>query len=157
INVLNAGALDVPLHQNPISEFTGSPTLGLDVQTKGINAVLIATVVVFLVTARYYLVAGAVAGGCLALSMILLMGSMALIDATFTLPGLAGVALAIGMAVDANVLIFERMREEQLKGSSLRMSIHNGFSKALSAIIDSNVTTMITAVVLYILGSEQVK
>lgn len=157
INVLNAGALDVPLIENPISEFTVSPLLGLDVQTRGINAILWATLAVFVVTAGYYLIAGAVADVCLALNIILLMGSMALIDATFTLPGLAGVALAIGMAVDANVLIFERMREEQQKGSSLRMSIHNGFSKALSAIIDSNVTTMITAVVLYIFGSEQVK
>ena len=157
INVLNAGALDVPLHQDPIHEFTVSPLLGLDVQTKGINAILWAAVTVFVVTAGYYLLAGAVADVCLALNITLLMGSMALIDATFTLPGLAGVALAIGMAVDANVLIFERMREEQLKGSSLRMSIQNGFGKALSAIVDSNVTTMITAVVLYILGSEQVK
>jgi len=157
INVLNAGALDVPLYENPISEFTVSPLLGLDVQTRGINAILWATLAVFIVTAGYYLIAGLVADICLALNIILLMGSMALIDATFTLPGLAGVALAIGMAVDANVLIFERMREEQQKGSSLRMSIHNGFSKALSAIVDSNVTTMITAVVLYVLGSEQVK
>ncbi|MBL8848902.1 MAG: protein translocase subunit SecD [Planctomycetaceae bacterium] len=157
INVLNAGALDVPLFPEPVSEFTVSPLLGIDVQTRGIRAILIATVAVFVVTAGYYLIAGAVADVCLALNIILLMGSMALIDATFTLPGLAGVALAIGMAVDANVLIFERMREEQQKGSSLRMSIHNGFSKALSAIIDSNVTTMITAIVLYIFGSEQVK
>ncbi|MFO1094260.1 MAG: protein translocase subunit SecD [Planctomycetaceae bacterium] len=157
INVLNAGALDVPLIEKPISEFTVSPTLGLDVQSRGINAILWATLAVFLVTGGYYLVAGAVADVCLALNIILLMGSMALIDATFTLPGLAGVALAIGMAVDANVLIFERMREEQQKGSSLRMSIHNGFSKALSAIVDSNVTTMITAIVMYIFGSEQVK
>lgn len=157
INVLNAGALDVPLQHDPISEFTVSPLLGLDVQTKGLHAIMWATIAVFAVTLGYYLVAGFVADVCLALNIILLMGSMALIDATFTLPGLAGVALAIGMAVDANVLIFERMREEQLKGSSLRMSIHNGFSKALSAIVDSNVTTLITAVVLYILGTEQVK
>ncbi len=157
IDVLNAGALDVPLHRNPISEFTVSPLLGLDVQTKGLNAIMWATIAVFVVTLSYYLVAGAVADVCLALNILLLMGSMALIDATFTLPGLAGVALAIGMAVDANVLIFERIREEQEKGSSLRMSIHNGFGKALSAIVDSNVTTLITAVVLYILGTEQVK
>ena len=157
IDVLNAGALDVPLHRNPISEFTVSPLLGLDVQTKGLRAILWATVTVFVVTLAYYLIAGAVADVCLALNITLLMGSMALIDATFTLPGLAGLALAIGMAVDANVLIFERIREEQERGSSLRMSIHNGFAKALSAIVDSNVTTLITAVVLYILGTEQVK
>ena len=157
INVLNAGALEVPLVEQPISEFTVSALLGVDVQERGFNAILWATVAVFVVTISYYLFAGAVADLCLALNIILLLGSMSLINATFTLPGLAGVALAIGMAVDANVLIFERMREEQAKGSSLRMSIHNGFAKALSAIIDSNVTTLITAVVLYVLGTEQVK
>jgi SecD/SecF fusion protein len=157
INVLNAGALEVPLVEKPISEYTVSPLLGIDVQERGFSAIILATITVFVVTVGYYLLAGAVADLCLAINIILLMGSMSLINATFTLPGLAGVALAIGMAVDANVLIFERMREEQEKGSSLRMSIHNGFAKALSAIIDSNVTTLISAIVLYVLGTEQVK
>jgi SecD/SecF fusion protein len=157
INVLNAGALEVPLIQQPISEFTISPLLGIDVQERGLSAIKWATIAVFVVTLAYYLFPGFVACLCLALNMILLMGTMSLIDATFTLPGLAGIALTIGMAVDANVLIFERMREEINKGSSVRMAIHNGFSKALSAIVDSNVTTLITAVVLYVIGSDQVK
>mgnify|MGYP002623269737 FL=1 len=156
-NVLNAGALEIPLEEDPINEFTISPTLGIEVQQHGLNAIMWALGAVVVVTLGYYLVAGFVADVCLAVNMLLLMGSMALIDGTFTLPGLAGVALAVGMAVDANVLIFERIREEQEKGSSLRMSIQNGFGKALSAIVDSNVTTLITAVVLYVLGSEQVK
>ena len=156
-NVLNAGALEIPLKRDPINEFTISPLLGIEVQQHGLNAIIAALGAVVLVTLIYYLAAGFVADVCLAINMLLLMGSMALIDGTFTLPGLAGVALAVGMAVDANVLIFERIREEQEKGSSLRMSIQNGFGKALSAIVDSNVTTLITAVVLYVLGSEQVK
>ena len=156
-NVLNAGALEIPLQTEPINEFTISPLLGIEVQQHGLTAIVVALGAVVLVTLVYYLAAGFVADVCLAINMLLLMGSMSLIDGTFTLPGLAGVALAVGMAVDANVLIFERIREEQDKGSSLRMSIQNGFGKALSAIVDSNVTTLITAVVLYVLGSEQVK
>ncbi len=93
----------------------------------------------------------------MAANIVLLLGIMSLINATFTLPGLAGVVLTIGMSVDANVLIYERFREERAKGSSLRMTIHNGFHKALATIVDSNLTTLITAVVLYVVGTEQVR
>lgn len=157
INVLNAGALEVPLVKEPINEFTISPLLGIDVQRKGFTAIGIAAVAVFLVTLGYYLKSGFVADVCLALNILLVLGAMSLIDATFTLPGLAGLVLTIGMAVDANVLIFERMREERDRGSSLRMSIKNGFEKAFSTIFDANVTTLITAVVLYYIGTDQVK
>lgn len=157
ISVLNAGALEVPLLKEPVSEFTVSPLLGVDVQTKGITAIIVGTIAVFAVTLGYYLVSGFVADVCLAINIILTLGAMSLIDATFTLPGLAGLVLTIGMAVDANVLIFERMREEREKGSSLRMAIKNGFEKAFSTIFDSNVTTLITAVVLYYIGTDQVK
>ncbi|WP_437225648.1 protein translocase subunit SecD [Planctomicrobium sp. SH661] len=157
ISVLNAGALQVPLYPTPVSEFTVSPTLGTDVQRKGIFALAIATVAVFVVTLGYYLALGFVADICLALNVILVLGAMALIDATFTLPGLAGLVLSIGMAVDSNVLIFERMREERQRGSSVRLAIKNGFEKAFSTIFDSNVTTLITAVVLYYIGTDQVK
>ena len=157
IGVLNAGALEVPLIKTPVSEFTVSPLLGADVQRKGFTAIGVALVAVLLVTLCYYLQAGFVADVCLLINLILVMGVMALIDATFTLPGLAGLVLTIGMAVDANVLIFERMREEKNKGSSLRMSIKNGFEKAFSTIVDANVTTLITAVVLYYIGTDQVK
>ncbi len=157
VNVLNAGALDVPLHREPVTEFTVSPLLGIDVQEKGIWAIVVAAVAVLVFMLAYYWKAGLVADICLLINVILVLGTMALIDATFTLPGLAGLVLTIGMAVDANVLIFERMREEQAKGSSLRMSIQNGFSRALSTIVDANVTTLITAVVLYMIGTDQVR
>jgi SecD/SecF fusion protein len=157
VSVLKAGALEVPLQPQPITELTVSPTMGQDVQTKGINAILIASVVVLAFMIVYYLFAGMVADLCLALNLILVMGSMALINATFTLPGLAGLVLTIGMAVDANVLIFERIREESHRGSSLRMAIQNGFGKAFTTIVDANVTTLITAVVLFIIGTDQVK
>ncbi|MEZ6065522.1 MAG: protein translocase subunit SecD [Planctomycetaceae bacterium] len=156
-SVLNSGALDVPLTSKPVSEFTVSPLLGLDVREKGTTSSFIAGAAVFLFMLLYYWKAGVVADICLVLNIILVLGIMSLIDATFTLPGLAGLVLTIGMAVDANVLIFERIREEQNKGASLRMAINNGFSKALSTIVDSNLTTLITAVVLYVIGTDQVK
>jgi SecD/SecF fusion protein len=157
VNVLNAGALEVPLREQPVSEFTVSPLLGIDVQEKGKTAIIVAAVTVFVFMLAYYWWAGAVADICLIVNLILVMGTMAFIEATFTLPGLAGLVLTIGMAVDANVLIFERIREEQNKGSSLRMAIQNGFSRALTTIVDANVTTLITAVVLYMIGTDQVK
>jgi SecD/SecF fusion protein len=156
VNVLNAGALEVPLRKDPISEFSISPTLGVDVQQKGITSLIFAVLAVFAFMA-YYRYLGLVADLCLVLNLILLVGCMAMIDATFTLPGLAGVVLTMGMAVDANVLIYERMREELERGSSQRMAIHNGFSKAFSSIFDSNITTLLTAVILYMIGSDQVK
>ncbi len=157
ISVLNAGALEVPLIEDPISEFTISPLLGVDVQTKGIRAIVISAIVVLGFMAVYYLLAGAVANMCLILNLITVIGAMALIEATFTLPGLAGLVLTIGMAVDSNVLIHERMREELARGASLRMAIENGFDKALSAIVDGNVTSLITAVILYMIGSDQIR
>lgn len=157
ISVLNAGALQVPLYPTPVSEFTVSPTLGTDVQRKGISALAISMASVFVITAGYYLWPGVIADVCLALNLLLVLGAMALIDATFTLPGLAGLVLSIGMAVDSNVLIFERMREERERGSSIRMAIKNGFEKAYTTIFDSNVTTLITAVILYYIGTDQVK
>lgn len=157
ISVLNAGALEVPLIEQPVSEFTISPLLGVDVQTKGIRAIVISAIVVLGFMGVYYLVAGAVANLCLILNLITVIGAMALIEATFTLPGLAGLVLTIGMAVDSNVLIHERMREELARGASLRMAIENGFDKALSAIIDGNVTSLITAVILYMIGSDQIR
>ena len=157
IGVLNAGALTVPIQQEPVSEFSVSPLLGEEVQRSGITAILVAGGVVLVFMLGYYLFAGLVANFCLVLNLILIMGAMALIDATFTLPGLAGIVLTIGMAVDANVLIFERMREELNRGASLRMAIQNGYGRAFSAIIDSNLTTLITAVVLYIIGTDQVR
>lgn len=157
VGVLNAGALAVPLKETPVSEFTISPLLGVDVQTKGISSILISAAAVFVFMLVYYLVAGVVADLSLTLNLTLVVGAMAFISATFTLPGLAGLVLTIGMAVDSNVLIYERMREELARGASLRLAIKNGFDKALAAIIDSNVTTLITAVILYLIGTDLIR
>jgi SecD/SecF fusion protein len=156
-SVLNAGALDVPLIPDPISEFTISPLLGADIKAKGIFAIELSCVVVIGFIAIFYLKAGLIAVLCLLLNILLIMGTMIFVQGTFTLPGLAGLVLTIGMAVDANVLIFERIREELAKGASVRMAIHNGFDKAFTAIIDSNLTTLIVAVVLFMIGTDQVK
>ena len=157
VGVLNAGALEVPLKQTPISEFTISPLLGVDVQEKGIRAIVMSAVVVFAFVLVYYRLAGLVAALSLLLNLLLVVGSMAFISATFTLPGLAGLVLTIGMAVDSNVLIYERMREEFARGTSLRMAIQNGFDKAFAAIVDSNVTSLITAVILYMIGTDLIR
>ncbi len=157
VGVLNAGALEVPLIQTPISEFTISPLLGIDVQTKGITAILVSAVLVFVFVLVYYRVAGVVACLSLLLNLTLVVGSMAFISASFTLPGLAGLVLTIGMAVDSNVLIYERMREELAREASLRMSIQNGFDKAFSAIFDGNVTSLLTALILYMIGSDLIR
>ena len=157
IDVLNAGALEVPLVQAPVSEFSVSPLLGIDVQQKGKTAIMIAAAAVFVFMLVFYHKAGIIADICLLMNIVLVLGVMSLIQATFTLPGLAGLVLTIGMAVDANVLIFERMREEKEKGSSLRLSIQQGFAKAFSTIVDANVTTLIVAVVLFQIGSDQVR
>lgn len=157
ITVLNAGALEVPLNQTPVSEFTVSPTLGVDIQEKGKTALIGASIVVVLFMIFYYFGAGLVADFCLLMNLILVLGCMVIINATFTLPGLAGLVLTIGMAVDANVLIFERIREEKRKGSSLRLAIHNGFDRAFTTIVDANVTTLLTAILLYMIGTDQVK
>lgn len=157
VSVLNAGALDVPLIREPVSEFTISPLLGVSVRTKGITALVVSTIAVIAFMALYYLKAGLIAVLCLFLNIVLIMGTMVFVQGTFTLPGLAGLVLTIGMAVDANVLIFERMREELARGSSVRLAIHNGFDKAFSAIIDSNLTTIIVAIILFMIGTDQVK
>ncbi|MBB02829.1 MAG: protein translocase subunit SecDF [Planctomyces sp.] len=157
VSVLNAGALEIPLVKEPVSEYTISPLLGVDVQEKGIMAISVAAIAVLIFMVVYYWTAGIIADICLAVNVALVLGAMALIDATFTLPGLAGLVLTIGMAVDANVLIFERMREELNRSSSLRMAIQNGFGKAFSTILDANLTTLISAIILYAIGTDQVR
>ena len=157
VGVLNAGALEVPLKQTPISEFTISPLLGIDVQQKGMTAIFLSGLVVVVFMLVYYRLAGLIADLSLMLNLLMVVGSMAFISATFTLPGLAGLVLTIGMAVDSNVLIYERMREEFARGSSLRMAIQNGFDKAFAAIFDGNVTSLITAVILYMIGTDLIR
>ncbi len=156
-DVLNAGALEVPIDPKPLSEATVDPTLGADVRRSGVQSVLLGGLCVVGFMILYYRLAGLVAVICVVLNLVLVVSIMVMINATFTLPGLAGLVLSIAMAVDANVLIYERMREDLSRGSSLRMAIHNGFDKAFGPIVDSNVTTLLSAVVLFMIGTDTVK
>jgi SecD/SecF fusion protein len=157
VNTLRAGSLPAKLTEEPISEQTVGPTIGQDNLKRGLYACLFGLVVVAIFFVGYYYFSGVVATFAVLLNTLFILAMMAALGATFTLPGVAGIVLTIGMAVDANVLIFERLREEQQRGMSLRMALRNAYDRALSAIVDSNVTTAITAAVLYIVGSEEVK
>jgi len=157
IEVLRAGSLPASLNPTPLQEEKVGPTLGEDTIAKGVRAIWISLAVVPIFMLIYYRFAGIVAVLALAVNMILLMGSMAFIQATFSLPGLAGLALTIGMAVDANVLVFERMREEKERGATLSQQIRNGFNRAWVTIFDSHVTNLLAAIVLYVVGTEEVK
>ncbi|MEM7314583.1 MAG: protein translocase subunit SecD, partial [Planctomycetota bacterium] len=157
VNILRAGKLPAVLKDEAISDNAISPLLGEDTIRKGKLAITASLLAVLIFMVFYYRFSGIVA--CLALitNLVLIVGSMILLQAAFTLPGLAGLVLTVGMSVDANVLIFERIREEMKKGATLRMAIRNGFSRATSTIVDANLTTLITAVVLYIVGTETIK
>ncbi len=157
VNVLRAGSLPASLNPTPLQEEKVGPTLGEDTIAKGIRAIWVSMLVVPIFMVVYYRFAGVVATIALVVNMILLIGSMAFMQATFSLPGLAGLALTIGMAVDANVLVFERMREEKERGASLAQQIRNGFNRAWITIFDSHVTNFLAAVVLYLVGTEEVK
>lgn len=137
-------------------DFVG-PSLGQDSIRKGIRATVVAFILVLLFMAGYYLVAGLTADFALALNLVLLLGALAGFHATLTLPGIAGIVLTVGMAVDANVLIFERIREERARGKVLRFAIKNGYERALTTIVDANVTTLITALILFYTGSGPVR
>jgi SecD/SecF fusion protein len=157
VSTLNAGSLKAQLADEPISERTVGPQLGADNLKRGFYSCLFGLVVVAFFLIGYYYLSGVVAFIAVLLNMVLILGTMAIFNATFTLPGMAGIVLTIGMAVDANVLIFERLREEQVRGLSLRMALRNAYDRAFSAIFDGNLTTGITAGVLYLFGSEEVK
>lgn len=157
IEVLDAGSLPAALNKTPISEEVISPTLGKETIDSGKMAIGVSFLAVILFMLVYYRFAGVVACLALLFNLLLVLALMVLIKAAFTLPGLAGLVLTIGMSVDANVLIYERIREELKSGAALRMAIRNGFDRAMSAIIDSNVTTIITGIVLYYIGTDQVK
>jgi SecD/SecF fusion protein len=157
VNKLNAGSLPARLIEQPISVNTIGPSIGADNRDRGIKAGLIGLVAVIACMAIYYCLAGSIADVALLLNMLFVLAIMAGIRATFTLPGIAGIILTIGMSVDANVLIFERIREEQQRGASLRTAIKNGYERAFSAIFDSNLTTMISAAILYWVASEDIK
>jgi SecD/SecF fusion protein len=157
ITVLNSGRLPASLNPEPLQEENIGPTLGDDTIAKGIYAIIVSMIVVPVFMLIYYRFAGAVAVFALVLNIVLLIGSMALFQASFTLPGLAGLALTIGMAVDANVLIFERMREEAEHGAGMAQQIRNGFNRAWITILDSHVTNFLSGFVLYAVGTDEVK
>jgi SecD/SecF fusion protein len=154
-----ANVLDNPLEApvKIVAEQGVDPTLGVDSIHSGIKAALIGTIAVSAFMLVYYLLSGLIANVALLLNIIILIGVMCSIQTTFTLPGIAGVVLTIGMAVDANVLIYERIREELAAGKSLRGSIDAGYARAFSTIFDSNVTTLISAVILIWKGTGPVK
>jgi preprotein translocase subunit SecD len=153
--ILRAGAL--PASIKYLEERTVGPSLGADSIRKGLVACLVALLLVVGFMVVYYRLSGVNAVVALVLNMVLLGGALSYFKATLTLPGIAGVILTIGMAVDANVLIFERIREELLAGKSILSSIALGFSRAFSAILDSNLTTIISAIFLFQFGTGPVK
>lgn len=153
--VLRAGAL--PAGLNYLEERTVGPSLGLDSIRKGITASLVGAVLVFIAVVLYYRLAGLNAVLALVMNAVLLLGAMALFNATLTLPGIAGFILTIGMAVDSNVLIFERIREELRAGRAPKTAIENGFSKAFATIIDTHLTVIISAIFLFQFGTGPVK
>ena len=157
VNVLRAGRLPAVLKPEPITENRIDPLLGADTIKKGGFAIVSSLIAVLVFMAIYYRFAGLVACFALLLNLMLIVAIMILIRGAFTLPGLAGLVLTVGMSVDANVLIFERIREELRRGAALRMAIRNGFSRATTTIVDANITTLITAIVLYVIGTDQLK
>lgn len=153
--MLRAGALPAPV--NIIEERSVGPTLGRDSVEKGIHAIIVGGICVLLFMVIYYFFAGAIADFALVLNILIITGALSYFGATLTLPGIAGLVLTIGMAVDANVLIFERIREESKLGKSLRAAIHAGYDKAFWTILDANVTTLITALILFQFGTGPIK
>jgi protein-export membrane protein SecD len=153
--VLRAGALPAPV--NIVENNVVGPSLGHDSIRRGLTATAIGAAAVILIMLIYYQLSGLIANFALLLNAIFLMGVMAVLHATLTMPGIAGVILTIGISVDANVLIFERIREELRTGKTVRHAIDAGYSRALVAIIDSHVTTLITALALFLFGTGPIK
>ena len=157
VSMLKSGSMPVVMQKNPTSENQIGAILGRDTIEQGGRSVVVALGLILLFLVIYYRIAGAVSAFALTLNLLLTVAIMVLLQAPITLPGLAGLVLTVAMSVDANVLISERMKEELAKGATLRMGIRNGFDKALSAIIDGNITTFLTALVLYLIGTDQVR
>ena len=153
--LLRAGALSVPI--DIVEERTIGPSLGKDNIDQGFMAVQVGFVLVMIFMVVYYRSFGMIANVALAVNLVLIIAVLSMMQATLTLPGIAGIVLTVGMAVDANVLIFERIREEIRAGNSPQASIHSGYEKALSTIADANITTLIAAVVLFGFGTGPIK
>ncbi len=153
--LLRAGALAAPVYI--IEERTIGPSLGQDNIDKGFRSVIIGFIAILFFMAFWYQKFGMIANLALALNLIIIIAVLSLLQATLTLPGIAGIVLTVGMAVDANVLIFERIREELRNGNSPQNSIHSGYEKALMTIADANITTLIAAFVLFVVGTGPIK
>ena len=153
--LLKAGALAAPLYE--VGEQTIGPSRGQDNIDRGFMAIQIGFLAVVIFMAFYYRVFGVIADLALLTNLVLIVGALSLLQAALTLPGIAGIVLTVGMAVDANVLIFERIREELDAGNSVQGAIHSGYEKAFSSIADANITTFIAALVLFMFGTGPVK
>jgi len=153
--LLRAGALAAPI--DIIEERTIGPSLGRENIAQGFRSVVIGFVLVLVFMAMYYRVFGMIANIALSLNLVLMVAVLSMFQATLTMPGVAGIVLTVGMAVDANVLIFERIREELRAGNTPQASIFTGYSQALSSIVDANITTLIAAIVLFNFGTGPIK
>ena len=153
--VLRAGALPAPL--KTLQDLTVGPSLGKDSIDKGLRTTVIAGALVLIFMIVYYRLSGLIANMALALNLIGLLGALSGLNATLTLPGIAGIILTIGMGVDSNVLIFERIREELRQGSPVRLAVDAGFEKAFLTIVDAHVTTLITGLALFLFGTGPIK
>ena len=153
--LLRAGSLRAPVEI--IEERTIGPSLGKDNIEQGFMSVMIGFCLVLVFMAIYYKSFGLIANIALTVNLVFIVAILSLLQATLTLPGIAGIVLTVGMAVDANVLIFERIREELRNGNSPQASIHAGYEKAFSTITDANITTLLAAIVLFSLGTGPVK
>jgi preprotein translocase subunit SecD len=153
--LLRSGALAAPVYI--IEERTIGPSLGQDNIDKGFNSVIIGFIAVLIFMAIWYYTMGMIANFALALNLIIIVAVLSMLQATLTLPGIAGIVLTVGMAVDANVLIFERIREELRNGNSPQNSINAGYEKAFMTIADANITTLIAAFVLFVVGTGAIK
>jgi len=153
--LLRSGALAAPIRI--IEERTVGPSLGAENIEQGFESVVIGFCLVLVFMGLYYKVFGLVADLALAFNLVLIVALLSMLQATLTMPGIAGIVLTVGMAVDANVLIFERIREELRNGNTPQASIHAGYSKAFSTIADANVTTLIAGIVLFSFGTGPIK
>jgi SecD/SecF fusion protein len=157
VDILNAGALPGVLNKVPVSKNVIGANMGQDAIYKGGWASIVSLIVTMVLVIMYYRFSGLVAVLALLLNLAMILAVMILIRQPLTLSGIAGLVLSVGMSVDANVLVFERIREEMEKKATPRLAIRNGFDRAWTTIFDSNLTTLITAIVLYWVGTEQIK
>jgi len=157
VQTMEGGMLPARVKETPLSERTIGSSLGETNLANATRAGLYGAIAVIATMLLYYTFCGAIANVAMLLNVILTLAALAMLGSRFTLDGIAGLILSIGIAVDANVLIYERMREEKERGASLRMAIRNGYDRAFTTIFDSNMTTLLTCVIIYYVGSEEVK